>query len=227
MESFDFVQYQGAISEAVARSCQSKDSVKPILQRLQTIAVEAEREIELHPSDRSHIDCGPGCSSCCVVSVSTLMPEGIAIASYLRGQGRECLQQAAERLDRLWYEVRGLDDEERLYVRRSCAFLDEAGHCTIYPVRPLLCRSVSSTSAIACRDALAGKVLGEETPVLMHQFQQSLYESLFSGVAAGLQQCGLDERSFQLAGLIRYLLKTPQAEQEWLNGKRLTWQDLY
>ncbi len=227
MESFDLEQFQRSAIERVAQSCRQKEALKPILEQLRELTQTAATQIAACPSDRSHIDCGPGCSSCCVVNVSTLMPEGIAISHHLRQQLEEQSAAAAARLDALWCAVRGLDDEDRLFLNRSCAFLDDRGCCGIYPQRPLLCRSVSSTSAQRCRDALAGKLMGEETSVLMHQFQQTVYEALFTGVAAGLEEKGLDGRSFQLTGLVRYLLKCPDAEEEWLAGKRLSWQELY
>lgn len=227
MGSFNFIQYQQSSKDLTSRACQEQPALEPILEMLQQAASEAECLIEQNPGDRSLIDCGPGCSGCCVVNVSTLLPEGFAITRYLSRQGTQALTQAAERLDKLWREVRGLDDDDRLFVRRSCAFLDASGSCSIYPVRPLLCRSITSTSAEDCHEALTGKLLGEEKAVLMHQFQQDLYETLFSGVAEGLEECALDGRSFQLAGLLGYLLRHPEAEEQWLAGRRLTWQDIY
>jgi len=227
MESIDLVDYQRSTVKQVARTCQPGNAIEPILHLLQQLTITAEAKIATHSSDRTHIDCGPGCSSCCVVNVSTLMPEGIAIARSVRQQGRARSTEVVARLEALWAEVRGLDDDDRLILRRNCAFLDKQGCCAIYPERPLLCRSVTSTSAQRCRDALTGKVLGEETMVLMHQFQQTIYEVIFTGLAAGLEECGLDGRSFQLTGLVRYLLKYPEAEHAWLAGERLTWQAMY
>lgn len=226
MESFDFSQYQQVQSEAVVKLLQENSALEPILTWLAEVSSSAETQIEKHPSDRSLVACGAGCGTCCVVNVSTLLPEGIAIVKYLRAQGEVRIAQVAERLELLWREVGGLDDDERLAVRRPCAFLDEKGCCSIYPVRPLLCRSVTSTSADDCREVLAGKVLGEEKAILMHQFQQDLYMTLFEAFGDGLEKCGLDGRSFQLVGLIRYLLKHPEAEQRWLDSWRMTWQEL-
>jgi len=226
MELFDFSQYQQDQSDAVVQVLQERSALDPILTWLAEVSSGAETEIEKHPSDRSLVACGAGCRTCCVVNVSTLLPEGMAIVRYLRSQGEARVTLAAERLERLWREVGGLDDDERLVVRRPCAFLDEKGCCSIYLVRPLLCRSVTSTSADDCREALAGKVLGEEKTILMHQFQQDLYMTLFEAIGDGLEMCGLDGRSFQLVGLVRYLLKHPEAEQRWLDGWRMTWQEL-
>lgn len=114
-----------------------------------------------------------------------------------------------------------------MLMQRSCAFLDDHGSCRIYPVRPLLCRSITSTDARQCRETLAGKVFGEELPVLMHRFQQQLYECLFAGFGEGLEAGGIDGRSFQLSGLVRYLLDHPEREQELFAGHRLNWEELY
>ncbi|MCK4621040.1 MAG: YkgJ family cysteine cluster protein [Desulfuromonadales bacterium] len=228
MSEFDFAQYRQALSNNIADLCPGPVAGEPLLNELQRVADEAERLLEQHQvADRSLLDCGPGCSSCCVVNVSTLLLEGIAIAHYLRGQDVGLKNQIRSKVEDLWREVRGLDDEERLCMRRKCAFLDEQGCCSIYPVRPLLCRSLSSTDADRCREALVGQVFGEERPILMHQFQQQLYETLFVGVADGLEKGGLDGRSFQLTGLIRFLFKHPEAAAELLEGRRLCWQDLY
>jgi len=106
-------------------------------------------------------------------------------------------------------------------------FLGDQGKCRIYPVRPMLCRSVSSIDADACRRALTEAIFDEEPPVLMHQLQQELYEAIFCGFGAGLEQVGLDGRSFQVSGLVRYLLEHPQWERDYLRGERLRWGELY
>jgi hypothetical protein len=227
MGAFDFTAYQQAAHDAVVQAWQQPEPLDALLDALAGLMAGAERLLAGHPGDRSQIDCGPGCGSCCMVNVSTLLPEGLVISRFLHRQSGAVVELARHRLEELWCAVRGLDDDERLFARRSCAFLDERGYCLIYPVRPLLCRSISSTSAQSCRDALNAKPLGEESVVLMYQYQQDLYETLFSGVADGVEACGLDGRSLQLAGLVRYLLKQPDAEKRWQQGQRLNWQDIY
>ena len=59
----------------------------------------------------------------------------------------------------------GYYEEERIMARQPCAFLDGSGSCSIYPVRPLLCRSITSTDADACREALSMLALGENQPI--------------------------------------------------------------
>lgn len=226
MTAFNFERYQQRVTTAVLAACR-KRSLGAILEQLSRQADDVELLLADQPDDRSLIACGPGCGSCCVVNVATLVPEGLSIVHYLRQQEDQLVESVALRLEKLWRQIRGLDDEERLVARRACAFLDERGCCSIYPVRPLLCRGFNSTSAQACRDALSGQVLGEEPAVVCYQFQQEIYRSLFTGVAGGLEQGGLEGRSYQLAGLIRYLLRHPGAGADWLSGQKLSWQQLY
>lgn len=228
METFNFVQYRQATAQTVAAQCQDSASFADLLASLPGLATEPDRILEQHPGgDRSHIACGLGCSSCCVVNVATLIPEGIAIARFLRQLDGNLQHQIRSRLEALWCEVRGLDEEERLSMRRKCAFLDAQGECLIYVDRPLLCRSLTSTSAESCRNVLLGQIFGEEQTILVHQFQQQLYEALFTGLADGLEMSGLDGRSYQLSGLVRFLWRFPEGESELFAGRRLVWQDLY
>jgi len=146
------------------------------------------------------IACGPGCGTCCMVNVAVLEPEVIGIAHYVRqnfsGQVRRELK---ERLLQLAREVRWLDEEERLFVRRSCAFLDDRENCSIWPQRPLMCRAITSTDAHACREALAAPVFGEEKPVVMNLVQRKIYEAAFQGLGDAMQALGIDARSSRLS----------------------------
>lgn len=199
-----------------------------LLGKLQQRITGAEQQLQQRPpQEREQIACGPGCSGCCVVNVAALWPEGVAISRYLQRFSNSVQQVVAERLESLWQRVRGLDDSERLAVQSQCAFLDEQGCCLVYPVRPLLCRSVTSTDQHACREALAVALFDEAKAVLMYQYQQQLYETLFVEFADQLEERGMDGRSFQLSGLVRYLLKNPGAAEELCAGKLLDWQDLY
>lgn len=228
MEEFDFPQGQRIVRENVTRLCQEPGAAELLLEELQRLAAIAEEVLQQGPAgDRSLIACGPGCGTCCVVNVSVLIPEGLTIVRYLRRQDEAQRQTIAAKLETLWCEVRGLDDEDRIFLQRPCAFLDDDGCCRIYPVRPLLCRSITSTDAQQCRETMARKVFGEETPVLMHQLQRQLYECLFAGFAEGLEAGGGDGRSFQLTGLVRLLWEEPERERDLLAGRRLSWEELY
>ncbi len=228
MASFDFAQFQLEIQKRFSLSASATVDIVQLLSELETVHSDADSLLEQQTDgDRSLLACAPGCQDCCVVNVSITLLEGLSILQFLRQLDSVGLTQIIARLDTLWRDVRGLDDDERMMSRRKCAFLDEQGYCIIYPVRPLFCRSVSSTDVELCRGAITGQVFGELRPVMMHQFQLQLYKTIFLGVADGLEQAGLDGRSFQLCGLIRYLLNHPGQEKRLLTESSLSWNDLY
>ncbi|SEA56443.1 Putative zinc-or iron-chelating domain-containing protein [Desulfuromusa kysingii] len=228
MANFDFSQLRQQTEERFSVLKNTAITVSQLLEELSTLWSSAEVQIEQHKDgDRKLIACAPGCQFCCVVNVSTTLLEGIAIARFLRQLDPAVLAQVHSRVDKLWRDVRGLNDEERLLARCKCAFLDDRGWCLIYPVRPLFCRSVTSTDVESCRAAVVGQVFAEVKPVMMHQFQLQLYKTLFAGVVDGLEQAGLDGRCFQLSGLIRYLLNHPDDEQDLLTESSLDWNKLY
>ena len=228
MGNFDFAQLQLQTQKRFVMSTIDHEGVSQLLAELDAIFSEAEILIQHHEEgDRSLLACCSGCQACCVVNVSITLLEGISVARFLRQLDASLLTQIASRLDKLWCAVRGLEDDERLLARRKCAFLDDQGCCIIYPVRPLFCRSISSTDVELCRAAVTGQVFGESQTVMMHQFQLQLYKTLFLGVGDGLERAGLDGRSFQLCGLVRYLLTHPDKEVELLTESSLDWNQLY
>ncbi len=227
MNEFDGGLWQKPIQDTVAQLCQGLTQTSPLLGELLRLNEEADRYLdEQQDCDRGKIACKAGCGSCCVVNVSILLPEGLAIVGYIQGMAEDEQEKIKASLDDLWQVVRGLDEEDRLYLRRNCAFLDSDGCCRIYPVRPILCRSVSSVDPEQCRQALTAQVFGESSPLLMNLQQNNLYEGLFVGFANGLEQGGVDGNSFQLTGLVRYLLRNSQAEERFLRGGKVQWLEL-
>lgn len=183
---------------------------------------EAALARHLDEGERGHIACRAGCGSCCVVNVSVLFPEAVAIAGYLERHVPEPARtRHRERLDALFRDSRWLDDEERLFLRRPCAFLDEAGSCAVYPVRPLLCRSVTSVDAEDCRQAIAFSALGEDRAVRMNLLQKGLMEAAYAGVGRALEGAGLDGRGARLTVAVKRLLDDPGLAGRLAAGERL------
>lgn len=228
MEPFDFAELLAQTSHRFSPDIKRDDLLAYLLTELNTIRSQAEiLVLAQEAGDRRYIACHAGCDHCCVVNVSISLLEGISIVHFLHQLPIAASAKTTRKLDQLWIKIRGLDDDERLVLRQKCAFLDHHGCCSIYPVRPLFCRSISSIDAELCQAAVVCKIYGESQPILMHQFQQQLYETLYLGISKGLEQVNLDGRSFQLSGLVRYLLCHPDKGQELLSERLLNWEQLY
>ncbi|MEA3465930.1 MAG: YkgJ family cysteine cluster protein [Thermodesulfobacteriota bacterium] len=201
MESFDFIDYHQRLKtdmgQVLAGSGGDGDLSVIMLNLLDQ--VETTLADHLTADDHKTMACAAGCSSCCVINVSVLFPEAVNIARHLRknldAEDLELLQHSMKKMVNV---ISGLDEEERIAVRRKCIFLNAQGQCDIYPVRPLLCRALTSTSAADCRDALAMQALGEQVPIMMNLFQKNLFDVTFQALAAALEETALDDRSLEL-----------------------------
>jgi len=158
----------------------------------------------------NHSACSPGCSTCCIVNVAILEPEAAAIAEYLRQtKTPSAIESLRQKIERLQQQTFGLDHLDRVIAACPCAFLDPSGCCSIHPSRPLLCRSISSTSADDCRQAMTLLAEGREHPITCHIAQREIYEAAFCGLANGMEQQGMDSSSHRLTDIILPYLTTP------------------
>jgi Fe-S-cluster containining protein len=154
-----------------------------------------------------HMACHKGCSTCCQVNVAVLPPEAVSIAEFLREKlSPGEIQELREKMHSLLNEIKYLTDDERLFVNKKCAFLTDAGSCGIYPVRPLLCRSVTSADAEACRAAITMVALDRGVMVPMNISQKTIMDSAFKAAAEGLEAAGINSASREITDAVADLL---------------------
>lgn len=205
MESFDFIRYHDQLKDSLTSTLSEVKSSADLCVVMTglTELLEAELAKNLTVEDHELLACAAGCGSCCMVNVSVLGPEAVNIARYLNGQFADEERQALlQSMKKMVNAICDVDEEERIAMRRSCVFLNDKGECTIYPVRPLLCRSITSTSATACRDALAMQALGEQLPVVMNLFQKNLFDVAYQGLAKAMEDNDMDTRGAELTAAV-------------------------
>ncbi len=204
---FDFnVWSQGLIAEFGAHVM----TAQPEALQLEYFLCQVEDDLcsGLNTEDRDRIACGAGCGACCCVNVATLQPEAHNIATYLRSTRSVAeLRELSTNMEQVLIVIRGLDDDERIATSQPCVFLDQHGSCAIYPVRPLLCRSITSTCANACRSALQFSMFEEPQPIMMNMFQKKLMETAFTTLAQMWHEGGGDGRSQELTAAVYPLLQ--------------------
>jgi hypothetical protein len=88
--------------------------------------VDAKFE-EIRARHAASFACASGCHACCAPGLTVSGVEKAAIAEHIQAHD---LQGTLEALDR-----------ERPHGDARCRFLDAAGQCAIYAVRPIVCRS--------------------------------------------------------------------------------------
>lgn len=106
-------------------------------------------------SGQPRFACGRGCSACCHLFVA--VPPGVAEAIAAHVEASFTPDARAALMLRLEERVAALiASAEPQSLRSPCALLDEDGACTIYEVRPLSCRSFTSTSLPRCEQVVFG-----------------------------------------------------------------------
>lgn len=99
--------------------------------------------------------CGKGCSPCCHLFVA--VPPGVAeaIAAHVNENFAPAERESLLlRLDVAATAAAASPAPQAL--RTPCALLDDGGSCTVYAVRPLSCRSFTSTSLPRCQQVVFG-----------------------------------------------------------------------
>lgn len=106
-----------------------------------------DKWLQERSAEGKRIFCAPGCSNCCTLFVQTTLPEALLVAEELDAPQLLKLKEYVLR------QQKSLSAEhdfltilrKQRYEVGPCPFLDDAGRCSIYALRPLACRALLST----------------------------------------------------------------------------------
>jgi Fe-S-cluster containining protein len=103
---------------------------------------------------RPSLDCKEGCAYCCCKpGVLVSVPEFVRILDHVRSAFSATDVSALTQRARVYAaQMQGRSFNEFVNDSVPCPFLDDR-RCSVYAIRPLVCRGYNSTSVDACRDA--------------------------------------------------------------------------
>jgi Fe-S-cluster containining protein len=163
--------------------------------------------IDALPSKAQHA-CAPGCDFCCYLPVDVLAPEAFRIAAHLQRT------RSPEELSTLVYQLGAQGPSD--FGLRPCVFLTR-GRCSIYEVRPMVCRGYNSLSKERCeayhRDASVD-LKGTKDRVAGR-----MAEAVEDGLVAGLEALGLDAQWYELPSAVLRALEMPEGVERWARGE--------
>jgi Fe-S-cluster containining protein len=178
-------------------------SINEALSQAGRIIEDASQEQHL-----SDIDCSKGCGYCCRLNIPTLPPEAWKIVSFIRNNFN--IDEFSYLIDKIHnnaFQIKYLDDDDRIACKIECIFLNSEKSCSIYPVRPVLCRSVTSLDREDCKRALESVFTGEHHTILMNTFVKNLYNDLFIAITDFLESVGLSSKSEEITQAVKNILE--------------------
>ncbi len=128
--------------------------------------------------------------------VAASAPEILAIAAFVRERFDEERRASLDaRVEANIAMTQGIKMEQRDRVRLDCPFL-EAGKCSVYEVRPVACRGVSSYSVEDCREDYEHPGAGVE----MHTngLRELVFGAIREGLAVACRSVSVEHRLLEL-----------------------------
>lgn len=154
-------------------------------------------------------DCRPGCDHCCSLRVEVLPPEVFLIARELKKLPKDDLASLVSKIEDQADYARGLSMGN---YRRPCVMLED-GRCSIYEVRPSMCRKLYSLDVKSCN-----------TPAMNALEDSRLFATIASitiGANEGYGKAKLPNYSHEFAQALLVALSDKDAEDRWYKGEHI------
>ena len=157
--------------------------------------------------------CRSGCSFCCHIFTTVTAPEALLISREIKeNRSSDEIANIVERCKPLI----GKNLDQRFGAKLPCPLL-ENDRCSVYAVRPTVCRKYASVSAADCEAAFNGD--GREIPFLIKSMQIGSYASL--ALHAALQASDLPNEGYELSEVLMIALTVENAEERWSAGDNI------
>lgn len=187
---------------------------------LRQVHRELAQQLERLPrEDRSPVACEAGCDFCCHLRVMATPVEVFAVLDYaeqtLDAKAHEAF---LARLGSAEDKLRALPEDSILLTNIACPLLVD-GCCSIYPARPLNCRSYHSVSRQACEVSFNNPhdlSLGHP----QYTAVAKVNEGLQSGFIRGFADQGLDKRQYELVTALAEAVADPQCRERYQRGEQ-------
>jgi len=156
-------------------------------------------------------ECKPGCTYCCSARVEVSDPEAFYIARHIQHMPAEKKLPLLERLRQKAAEYGTVSAPGDALKPQPCAFLQD-GLCSIYSIRPAVCRKAHSLSVKAC-EAGASRIPQSLTRIVQ-------CEALTAGTNQAYKSVNLPAARYELSVAVLAAL-AENAEEAWYRGDPL------
>jgi len=167
-----------------------------------------------------NIECKEGCDYCCYLKVDARAHEIFTIADHVEKHFAPAEVTALkERLHEAADKIAPLTKKEHLSTNISCGLLAD-GMCSVYSVRPLLCRKCHSTSVDMCRayfENPTDRSIGTSEDIGLNAVARAAIE----GFGEGLEKSRLDTTVYEINRALLYAMEDLALyKASWRKGEK-------
>jgi hypothetical protein len=164
--------------------------------------------------------CQPGCDFCCYNQVELTAPEALLLGSFLATRfPPDTLRLLLARAAELWGRRADKTKEELAALRSEfpCPLLTD-GRCSVYEVRPLMCRAMHSLEMAACLQEFAQPGLNI---VQFYSHRHIIHVSLSQGLVDACLALGYQTGPVDLLWAMQAYFSRPDPAERWLAGEKV------
>jgi Fe-S-cluster containining protein len=165
------------------------------------------------------VQCKKGCSYCCHFRVDVSANEVFAITDYMKTKfDSEQFERHLETAKENKKKMAMLSQSKRIVTNVACPLLVDS-MCSIYEVRPAMCRKIHSTNVDACERSFENpedsNIENAEHPVLA-----AITMTMLTAARDGFISHKLDDTVYDLSEVLIFALEDNKYKKRWLNGKK-------
>lgn len=165
------------------------------------------------------LDCKPGCHYCCYNLPMVTALEALLIGYHVEQNFTDHKKKKiTARIKNILERIDGISHYEVAMMRHElpCIFLED-GMCIVYPVRPVVCRTCTSTSAEHCKMIFESR--NHRARLRCYQHIREIFQTVHSGLVDRCREMGCQADALPLAESIRDYFRHSMPVEAWLQGE--------
>ncbi|MGM0653727.1 MAG: YkgJ family cysteine cluster protein [Thermodesulfobacteriota bacterium] len=194
------------------------NAILPVLNDVMAYAHDIVDELE-RSNQSPAVACGPDCSYCCHSQIHVLPIEALLVLSFINERFTENqMLMLMDRIEQRLKRTQGKSLGTLFSVKDElpCIFL-ENGMCSIYQVRPFICRAWNSMDSLLCKKIFNSGRFDDE--IESSSARNFVFESARSLFADFGRQLKLETVPFEMTQAVFNCLKTTDPLPLWLSGQ--------
>lgn len=187
--------------------------------RVMALAEDVISRLEKDGAPNESVACRAGCAYCCHYQVVMTPPEILLIGAYVKKRfTARKKRELNERIERYAFlrEGKTLAETAGVLHETPCFFLENKA-CTVYEVRPLVCRAWHAIDSKACKMNLESAT--SRPGVDGYNHRHYVYKIVAAGMEAAIMDMGCQTGTYAIARAMKEYFRHQEPEKAWMRGE--------